>query len=92
VQDVHVKHRGAVDDLPLEQRHDRLCEFNVMEQVVNVAQTVVVQDAWARGQRLTVHGWIYGLKNGLIRDLGINVSRSEDLMPRYAAALEALGN
>lgn len=91
VQDVHVKHRQAVDGLPPAMRHDRLCEFNVMEQVVNVAQTVVVQDAWARGQRLTVHGWIYGLKNGLIRDLGINVSRSEDLMPRYAAALEALG-
>ena len=92
VQDVHVKHQLAVDSLPPELRHDRLCEFNVMEQVVNVVQTVVVQDAWARGQRLTVHGWIYGLKNGLIRDLGINVSRNEDLMPRYAAALEALGN
>lgn len=92
VQDVHVKHQLAVDSLPAELRHDRLCEFNVMEQVVNVVQTVVVQDAWARGQQLTVHGWIYGLKNGLIRDLGINVSRSEDLMPRYAAALEALGN
>ncbi len=92
VQDVHVRHREAIDALPPELRHDRLCELNVMEQVVNVCQTVVVQDAWARGQRLTVHGWIYGLKNGLIRDLGVNVGRSEDLMPRYAAALEALGN
>ncbi len=92
VQDVHVRHRRAIDALPPELRHDRLCELNVMEQVVNVCQTVVVQDAWARGQRLTVHGWIYGLKNGLIRDLGVNVGRSEDLMPRYAAALEALGN
>ncbi len=92
VQDVHVRHRRAIDALPPEQRHDRLCELNVMEQVVNVCQTVVVQDAWARGQRLTVHGWIYGLKNGLIRDLGVNVSRPDDLMPRYAAALEALGD
>lgn len=92
VQDVHIRHREAIDALPPELRHDRLCELNVMEQVVNVCQTVVVQDAWARGQRLTVHGWIYGLKNGLIRDLGVNVGRSEDLMPRYAAALEALGN
>ena len=90
VQDVHVRHLRAVDDLPPELRHDRLCELNVIEQVANVAQTVVVQDAWQRGQRLTVHGWIYGLKDGLIRDLGLNVSRSEDLMPRYAAALEAL--
>jgi carbonic anhydrase len=91
VQDVHVRHLQAVDTLPPELRHDRLCELNVIEQVANVAQTVVVEDAWRRGQRLTVHGWIYGLKDGLIRDLGLNVSRSEDLMPRYAAALEALG-
>ncbi len=92
VQDVHVKHLRMVDDLPPELRHDRLCELNVLEQVANVAQTVVVQDAWRRGQRLTVHGWIYGLKDGLIRDLGLNLSRTEDLMPRYASALQALGS
>ena len=91
VQDVHVRHLQAVDGLPPELRHDRLCELNVIEQVANVAQTVVVQDAWRRGQRLTVHGWIYGLQDGLIRDLGMNVSRPEDLMPRYVAALDALG-
>ncbi|WP_341646206.1 carbonate dehydratase [Thauera sp. SDU_THAU2] len=92
VQDVHVRHLQAVDTLPPELRHDRLCELNVLEQVVNVAQTVVVQDAWHKGQPLTVHGWIYGLKNGLIRDLGLNVSRPQDLMPRYVAALDALGH
>ena len=92
VQDVHVRHLQAVDSLAPERRHDRLCELNVIEQVANVAQTVVVQDAWRRGQRLTVHGWIYGLQDGLIRDLGMNVSRPEDLMPRYVAALEALGS
>ena len=91
VQDVHVRHLQAVDSLAPERRHDRLCELNVIEQVANVAQTVVVQDAWRRGQRLTVHGWIYGLQDGLIRDLGMNVSRPEDLMPRYVAALDALG-
>ena len=90
VQDVHVKHYGRVDMLPPEMRHDRLCELNALEQVVNVCQTVVVQDAWKRGQRLTVHGWVYGLKDGLIRDLGINVSRRDDLVARYQAALEAL--
>jgi carbonic anhydrase len=90
VQDVHVKHVSRVDLLPTEMRHDRLCELNTIEQVVNVCQTIVVQDAWKRGQRLTVHGWVYGLKDGLIRDLGINVSRREDLIPRYLAALEAL--
>lgn len=90
VQDVHVKHLDRVDLLPPDMRHDRLCELNALEQVVNVCQTIVVQDAWKRGQRLTVHGWVYGLKDGLIRDLGINVSRRDDLMPRYFAALEAL--
>jgi carbonic anhydrase len=90
VQDVHVKHQKAVDALPPELAHDRLCELNALEQVVNVCQTVVVQDAWKRGQPLTVHGWIYGLKNGLVRDLGLNVRRPEDLMPRYVAALETL--
>lgn len=91
VQDVHVKHRALVDALHGEAAHDRLCELNVLEQVVNVCQTIVVQDAWKRGQPLTVHAWIYGLKNGLVRDLGLNVRRPEDLMPRYAAALQTLG-
>ena len=90
VQDVHVKHLERVDLLPPEMRHDRLCELNALEQVVNVCQTMVVQDAWKRGQRLTVHGWVYGLKDGLIRDLGINVSRREDLTGRYRAALDTL--
>lgn len=92
VQDVHVKHVDRVDLLPPELRHDRLCELNTIEQVVNVCQTIVVQDAWKRGQQLTVHGWVYGLKNGLIRDLGINVGRRDDLMPRYLSALEALSS
>ncbi|MCB1185119.1 carbonate dehydratase [bacterium] len=90
VVDVHVKHRKRVDTLPEELRHDRLCELNVLEQVVNVAQTVVVQDAWRRGQPVTVHGWVYGLKDGLMNNLGLNVSRPDDLLPRYIAALESL--
>ncbi len=90
VQDVHVKHQASVDKLPVEQRHDRLCELNVLEQVFNVCQTYVVQDAWRRGQSLTVHGWIYGLKDGLMHDLGITVDCPEDLKTRYAAALAAL--
>ena len=53
-------------------------------------RTTIIQNAWRKGQELAVHGWIYGLKDGLIRDLGLNLSRSEDLLPRYAAALEAL--
>lgn len=91
VRDVHDKHLAAVDLLPPERRHDRLCELNVLEQVANVCQTFVVQDAWQRGQPVTVHGWIYGLKDGLMRDLGFTVHCSDDLLPNYVAALEALG-
>jgi carbonic anhydrase len=90
VQDVHVKHQSVVDSLPPEERHDRLCELNVLEQVVNVCKTYVVQDAWARGQQLTIHGWVYGLKDGLAHDLGITVHSPEDLQTRYDAALKAL--
>ncbi|MBL8471759.1 MAG: carbonate dehydratase [Rhodocyclaceae bacterium] len=91
VQDVHVKHLAAFDALAPELAHDRLCELNVLEQVVNLCQSLVVQDAWKRGQQLMVHGWIYGLKDGMLRDLGLTVRRSEDLAPRYAAALRSLG-
>ena len=92
VQDVHGKHRAEIDALMTpEAQSDRLCELNVLEQVKNVCQTFVVQDAWQRGQPLTVHGWIYGLKDGLMRDLSLTVHRPEDLQPRYAAALTALG-
>jgi carbonic anhydrase len=91
VQDVHHKHQALVDALPAEDRHARLCELNVLEQVVNVAQTTVVQDAWQRGQVLTIHGWIYGLKDGLMHDLGITIDCPGDLPVRYDAALKALG-
>jgi carbonic anhydrase len=75
VQDVRWKHQAELDNLPTEeQRHDRLCELNVVEQVVNVSQTTVVRDAWARGQELSVHGWIYDLHDGLLRDLGVSVT------------------
>ena len=92
VRDVHDKHVAAVDALPEAQRHDRLCELNVLEQAANVCQTFVVQDAWARGQRVTVHAWIYGLEDGLMRDLGFTVSQPDKVIPRYTAALQALGS
>jgi len=75
VQDVLAKHRAQIDALPSEQdQFDRLCELNVIEQVNNVSQTTVVRDAFARKQSLSVHGWIYGLSDGLLRDLGVTVS------------------
>jgi len=73
VQDVRVHHRAEIDALNTEaEQHARLCELNVIEQVNNVKQTTVVRDAWARGQSVTVHGWIYSLNDGLIRDLGVS--------------------
>jgi carbonic anhydrase len=72
VQDVRSKHQSQLDDLPTENdRHRRLCELNVIEQVMNVSRTTVVRDAWARGQSLAVHGWVYDLRDGLLRDLDI---------------------
>jgi len=92
VQDVRDMHRerliGIDDD---NARANRLCELNVMEQVVNVCSTTTVRDAWARGQELTVHGWCYSLENGLVTDLGISVQRERDIEPAYLAALEKRG-
>jgi carbonic anhydrase len=74
VADVAEKHTDELDALPEERRVDRLCELNVAEQVTNVCQTTIVCDAWARGQELTVHGLVYGLHDGLLRDLAVSVS------------------
>jgi carbonic anhydrase len=90
VQDVHVKHLARVEELPEEKRHDRLCELNVLEQVINVSRTIVVEDAWQRGQDLTIHGWIYGLRDGLIRDLGLTLTAPDHIAERYEAALSTL--
>ena len=75
VQDVVHEHEETLATIDDEnERFDRLCELNVIEQVLNVGRTTIVQSAWQRGQELTVHGWIYGLQNGLLRDLGCSLS------------------
>jgi len=74
VVDVAEKHAGELDSLSDDERFRRLCELNVVEQVANVCQTTIVEDAWARGQALTVHGLVYGLEDGLLRDLDVSVS------------------
>jgi carbonic anhydrase len=85
VQDVHQKHERYMGDvLPSKQRSERLCELNVVEQVSNVCQTTIVQDAWDRGQELTVHGWVYGLKDGKLHDLGMTVTAAHELAPCVA--------
>jgi carbonic anhydrase len=74
VQDVAAKHEADLAAHAPPQRVDRLCELNVIEQVANVAATTVVMDAWRRGQELRVHGWIYGLVDGRVRDLGVTIA------------------
>jgi carbonic anhydrase len=91
LHDVHSKHDARVAMIPdMRQRIDRLCELNVIEQVRNVCQTTVVRDAWDRGQELAVHGWVYGLKDGLVRDLGTTVTNSKEVSVAYSVALAAL--
>lgn len=91
VGDVMQKHEDVLIAIDLPgARHARLCELNVVEQVFNVCQTTVVQDAWRRGQNVTVHGWCYGLADGRIRDLGVDVARSDELQDVYVRTLEHL--
>jgi len=88
VQDVGAKHRTRLESLASErERCDRLCELNVVEQVVSVADTTVVRDAWRRGQELEVHGWVYDIRDGLLRDLGISAGGEADRATRYATAI-----
>ncbi len=76
IREVYNEHRHALDAMPdAAARLDRLCELNVARQVKNVAADVFVQDAWARGQDISVHGWVYSLANGLVKDLNLTVSR-----------------
>ena len=91
VQDVAAKHRALLAGLSsLDARIDRLCEFNVIEQVVHVARTTIVQDAWQRGQALTLHGFVYGLKDGLLNDLAIEADSPGALRESYARAIAGL--
>ena len=91
IQDVRQKHADVIEMFPEEDRHDRLCELNVIEQVLNTGQTTVVRDAWERGQDLTVHGWIYSLTDGLLRDLKMSTSTSGDLEGNHRNAVAAIG-
>jgi carbonic anhydrase len=88
IRDVRQKHVDVLDAIPDSQQElDRLCELNVIEQTWNVCHTSIVQDAWERGHELAVHGWIYGLRDGLLRDLNLCVTGPEDLSEIYRLAV-----
>jgi carbonic anhydrase len=87
IKDVRDRHRALLDSLPRAQWTDALCELNVIEQVRNVSETTVLNDAWARGQVVTLHGWVYGLKDGLLEDLHITLDGPEQAAALYRDAL-----
>ena len=87
IKDVRDRHITILEAAAPDAQLDILCELNVIEQVMNVAHTTVVQDAWARGQRVTLHGWVYGLKDGLLQDLHITLDSPDGMMPLYRAAI-----
>lgn len=92
VQDVRDRHKALLDTIPEARRHDALVELNAIEQVVNVCQTTVIIDAWARGQNVTVHGWVYGIHDGLLQNLQIGVSSQADLEAAYKTAVDAVAS
>jgi carbonic anhydrase len=91
LEDVRQKHANFLTSVNGDAAtYDRLCELNVIEQVANVCQTTIARDAWERRQELTVHGWIYGLGDGVLHDLRVSVSALAEAFPAYEAALSAL--
>ena len=88
VQDVRLRHRQRLNHLPQADLESVMCEMNVIEQVGNVAMSNVMQDAWSRGQKVTVHGWIYGLDNGLVKDLGVTMSHAGEVVDVFRNAFK----
>ena len=91
IQDIRLKHAAHLESIPEELRADRLCELNVIEQAVNVSQTTVVADAWERGQELTIHGWTYAVRDGLVRAPHISIESYEGIKPAFDRALAKFG-
>ena len=88
VQDVRLRHRQRLNHLPQGQAEDVLCELNVIEQVGNVALSNVMQDAWSRGQKVWVHGWIYGLSDGLVKDLHVTMGGASEVVDVFRQAVK----
>ena len=90
IQDVRDRHQGLIDAAPEVARANILCELNAVEQVLNVAQSTVLQDAWARDQEVTLHGCVYGLHDGLLIDLHMHLGGKDDIAAIYRAAIAAI--
>jgi carbonic anhydrase len=90
IQDVRDRHRNMLDSLPEDKRGDALVDLNVIEQVVNVCVSTVMVDAWAKHQKVTIHGWAFGVHDGLLQDLHMTVSGPDQIEPMYRAALQGV--
>jgi carbonic anhydrase len=90
IQDVRDRHRGLLESLSEQQRAGALCDLNVIEQVVNVSVSTVMVDAWARGQNVTIHGWAFGVNDGLLQDLQMSVASTDSIEPLYRAAVQGV--
>jgi carbonic anhydrase len=88
VQDVRLRHRQRLNHLPQAELESVMCEMNVIEQVGNVALSNVMQDAWGRGQKISVHGWIYGLNDGLVKDLGVTMGGPHEVVDVFRSAFK----
>ena len=90
IQDVRDRHRELLDALPERHRHDALVELNVIEQVVNVSVSTVMMDAWAASQKVSIHGWAFGVHDGLLQDLRVTVNSTDSIEPMYRAAVQGV--
>jgi carbonic anhydrase len=88
VQDVHLRHRQRLIHLPQQEMENTLCEMNVIEQVGNVAMSNVMHDAWGRGQSVAIHGWIYGVSDGLVKDLGVTMQGTHEVVDVFRNAIK----
>ncbi|MDU4094653.1 MAG: carbonate dehydratase, partial [Pantoea sp.] len=92
IRDLWYKHSSLLGELPPEKRFDKLCEINVMEQVYNLGHSTILQSAWKRGQKVTIHGWVYGIHDGCLRDLEVTATNRELLEQRYRHGIANLLN
>jgi carbonic anhydrase len=90
IQDVRDRHREILENIAPDKRADALVDLNVIEQVVNVCVSTVMCDAWAKGQKVTVHGWAYGVHDGLLQDLHMDIATADALEPTYRAAVQGV--
>ncbi len=90
IQDVRDRHRGILENIAPENRADALVDLNVIEQVVNLCVSTVMVDAWAKNQKVSIHGWAFGVNDGLLQDLGMAVTSTDSIEPVYRAAIEGV--